>query len=256
MVDDPGGRRATQGALELWTMATPPPAEHVLAKWHALLDAEERAQAARFVFAANRHEYIAAHGLARLLLSHVAARAGGVWVAPAAWCFYRQPGGKPTLLEPEGGISLAFNLSHTGGRVAVATGQGALELGVDVEAVSRKVDPALARQYFTPREAAWLDGQTGTACNEAFLRLWTLKEAYLKAHGGGLPAGLDSVGFDLSGATPRLVTGDPAPGAWWFGQWRLAPEAENADHVLALACRGGRGAPNVTPRRLAAWQWP
>lgn len=267
---------ARAGDVQLWTMPTPAPADGAFARWWALLDAEERAQASRFVFAANRHEYVAAHALTRMLLSSVAVRAGAGAVSPAAWRFARRPGYKPRLLGPDVGVRLAFNLSHTAGRVAVAAAAGGQDLGVDVEAVDRRVDPGLAAQYFTPGEIAWLESHPRRSRPMAFLRLWTLKEAYLKAHGGGLSAGLDSIAFDLSQPVPRIAAGDAAPAMWWFRQWVLGadpdsphddahggPQLDRPDpadgvggHVLALASQGGGDTPQPALHRLAAWFAP
>ena len=64
-----------------------------------------------------------------------------------------------------------------------------MSLGVDIEETDRKIDaPGIATRWFTePERTAWeAEGKTPAA----FFRIWTRKEAVVKAHGGGLAAGL------------------------------------------------------------------
>lgn len=112
------------------------------------------------------------------------------------------------------------SLSHGGGWIAVAaTGSG--RLGVDVE-TPRAVSASLAQRCLAPAELAWLQQASGQARNTRFLRLWTAKEAYLKATGVGLARDPRDVIIDPTGTEPRLVgrdaaafsfsCSDPAPG--------------------------------------------
>ena len=94
--------------------------------------------------------------------------------------------GKPYLPDlPD----VHFSLSHSGTRVLCALSDA--ELGCDVEG-PRRFDPALARRFFHPDETAWLFSLPPREQDAAFLRLWTLKESYLKAVGLGLSLPLDA----------------------------------------------------------------
>jgi len=89
------------------------------------------------------------------------------------------PGGKPFCPLPG---SPCFNLSHTPGTVALAMSFRG-PVGVDVEDTRRPVRvEALARRWFHPEERSAL----AEAGPETFFRIWTRKEAFLKATGGGL----------------------------------------------------------------------
>src|SRR5690606_34407876 len=81
--------------------------------------------------------------------------------------------GKPYLEDH----SLAFNLSHSDRWLAVAIAREGT-LGVDIE-IPHKVRNLtdIARQYFHPDEAEYLQGLEGEALSSAFYRYWTLKEA-------------------------------------------------------------------------------
>lgn len=110
--------------------------------------------------------------------------------------FQSDASSKPRLADESSG--LRFNWSHSGDTALVAVGHG-LELGVDVEARQRTINAlALAERFFAEPEFRRLqtfaeEDQTG-----AFLRLWTGKEAVLKALGRGISQGLDRVVLSLS----------------------------------------------------------
>jgi 4'-phosphopantetheinyl transferase len=89
--------------------------------------------------------------------------------------------GKPYLKDfPE----VHFNLSHSGERVMCVISP--FEVGCDVEII--KGDRGkLAERFFKPEESAWIKHfETLEAQSEAFYRLWTLKECYMKVTGRGL----------------------------------------------------------------------
>ena len=61
------------------------------------------------------------------------------------------------------------------------------EIGVDVECFDRRVEClALARRYFAPSEITALEALDGAGQRQLFFRLWTSKEAAMKATGEGL----------------------------------------------------------------------
>ncbi len=95
--------------------------------------------------------------------------------------------GKPFL---PGYPHIHFNLSHSGSK-AMAVFAG-VENGCDIEKV-QKADLNLARCFFTQREYDFIAGQQkGRQQDEAFTRLWTLKESFLKAAGTGLMLSLNA----------------------------------------------------------------
>ena len=148
--------------------------------------------------------------------------------------------GKPTAPEA-GGIE--FNLSHSGRHVLIAFARGQA-LGVDVEAVEgrHRSIMAIAQRFFAPEEAAALARLDEAERRLAFLRLWTCKEAVLKALGSGLHFGLDRLRFTLDDAgapqAVRTVGAGTAVEDWQLQRWEASGET-----VAALAWQG-------PPRRL------
>ena len=191
------------------------------------LGPEEQAQASRFRFAKDR----LAFAVGRLLVQRYLANSGPA--PPGGWRLKRNPHGKPFVEPVPGYIVPAFNISHTAGAViaAFATGRA---IGVDVEQVDAEISVAeLGRSYFAAAEAELLQSLSGSMQRDAFFKLWTLKEAYLKALGTGLSVGLSD--FSLRLYPPAVLFPaaiDDRPDLWFFAQEQLSPA-----HYFALAAR-------------------
>lgn len=228
-------------AAGLWWLALADVPDDAWRRWTAPLDEEERARAARFVHERDRRQFIAAHALLRVLLQHLAGRPA------AAWRFVSGSRGKPALRPDHRLDRLAFNISHAPGAVACAMTLDHA-IGVDIEDVERSGRLLeIADAYFAPAELAILRAAPHAAQRAVFFRLWTLKEAYIKAHGDGLSLPLDQFALSLS---PLGIAFAPAlrddPAAWQFHS--LAP---TATHILSLAVRhGGTNPVAVAPYRV------
>jgi 4'-phosphopantetheinyl transferase len=166
-----------KGALHLWTVDLD---AGLPAEGFRELSPAEQARANAFRFEHLRNRYVAAHVALRRILSRYAG------APPEAVRFGAGPYGKP-LLERE--PRLAFNLSHAERFAMVALAPA--EIGVDIERLRPVPDAlAIAARFFHPEEVRLLEA--APAADDAFLRLWTLKEAYLKYFGKGLSQPLNS----------------------------------------------------------------
>jgi 4'-phosphopantetheinyl transferase len=221
----------------VWTMRLDRLDEAATAAWLPLLDETERARAARFVFARHRVQFIAAHALLRAALS----RLDGA--SPAAWRFVADDRGKPSAWLGDAPAAVSFNLSHTEGMAGLAGCRGAgRAIGFDLEAAVRTVDLAVADRFFAPPETAWLAALPAPAQPEGFLRLWTLKEAFIKATGKGLTQDLAAFSFDPDPPRIRFSAALPERAAdWWFEQRRL-----DGGFIAALGLRRGVAVPVET----------
>lgn len=182
-----------------------------------LLDAEERARAARFHRSIDRDRYTVAHAALRLLL--------GLYLDRAAHEIRFQHGqrGKPFLADHPG---LWFNLAHTDDLALVAVSRGG-EVGVDVERVVDLPDALdVARVCFALSEQQMLRAESRGNRARAFFAGWTRKEAYVKAVGTGLSA-LQSFEVSLApGESSRLVRVDGSEreaSAWTLQSLEPAP---------------------------------
>ncbi len=197
-----------------------------------LLSEAERERADRFVFQADRLSFVAAHALLRQTLSRHAD------VAPAAWMFQTNAFGKPALADGQAPAGLAFNLAHTRGLVACATGMH-VDVGIDVERLGHGVNPLeIAARYFSPDECHALEACGGEERPARFTELWTLKEAYIKAVGEGLSHPLDTFGFAFAGPSGIGVS---LPEGEDHAAWRFALWAPSGQHRMAVAVRDPSG---------------
>jgi len=196
----------------------------------ALRDEAERARGARFLREMHRRRFLAAHvGLRRALARYAEC-------TPAELEFRTSETDKPSLVDADG---LEFNLSHSGEHALVAVTRAGI-VGVDVEVARVLQDlEALARRFFAPEESAALMSLPEVERPAAFRRLWTRKEAFLKAWGTGLAGGLSSFAVSMqAGSATLLRNDDPARTRLDWTLWDLdaGPSAAGA---CALACEGG-----------------
>src|SRR3954471_14571245 len=152
--------------------------ETAIATAVSTLSPDEKAQFARFYFARDARDYAAAHALLRAVLSRNTDR------RPESWRFEKTPQGKPYLPD-DNGASTFFSLSHTHGMVACAVTSGG-DVGIDVDSLERDVNVLdISARFFSRGEAQLLAELDPESRCRRFFDLWTLKEALVKAIGGG-----------------------------------------------------------------------
>lgn len=199
--------------------------------WHADLDAlrhqrpdswqglstSEQSVAAGMPVAEVRERWIGARAMLRAVL------AGYLRVPPQQTRFVRGPYGKPELAG-DARFMPAFNLSHSGSQVLLAVTGPQGMVGVDVE--ERRCVPEweqIAARCFHPLEAAGLAALQ--ACSpgaawQAFIEVWTRKEAVVKALGLGLSMPLNAFRVSVMAQGRAQVLEGPATATWtrWLGR--------------------------------------
>jgi hypothetical protein len=131
--------------------------------------------------------------------------------------FLSLPG--PTLMAHiKNECDLSTSLSHCRGMAAIALGTG--QLGLDCEQQGKERNwTGIARTFFTPAESRNISRRAKADQEATFLLHWVLKEAYIKATGGGLFGDLNklSVSGTRSITVHRKASGDIRP--WWAWQF-------------------------------------
>jgi len=178
-----------------------------------MLSPEETRRAERFRVEAAARRFVAARAALRTVLG----RSTGTDPADITFAFGEH--GKPRLSD--GGP--CFNASDTGNFVVIAV--AAEEVGIDIElirALSRR--DRLARRICTKRELDALARFPEEQRDAALLRLWTCKEAALKAIGTGLPGGVRKVEIELpTHGSPKLIRLQGDPDGWTLFPLDLFP---------------------------------
>lgn len=181
----------------------------------ATLSAEEQAQAGRYRYALHRRRFVVRRARLR---AWAGARLG---VAPRAVEVIADGHGKPTVT----GLDGHFNASHSGELMLIAA--AAVPLGCDIERIDAGIDwRPIAERLFAPEERSALAPLNDGDGRTAFFRVWSRKEAFVKAIGQGLAYPLDAFAVG-AGAEPSLLRGGEG--------WAIAalPLAEHACAIVA-----------------------
>ncbi|MEU1630948.1 4'-phosphopantetheinyl transferase superfamily protein [Streptomyces sp. NPDC020096] len=195
--------------VEIWTIALRPAAA-TFPRLTALLDDRERARCERLLDPVNRSRYTMAHAAARLILADLL----NVPPEQVRWRF--GPRGKPELT----GLAHVrhVSLSHSGGLALLAVADR--EVGVDIERITGRWGVKPPVRLFPAAEVAAVSAAPPTARARLFVRLFTRKEACVKAAGGNLlPHGIR---LPTLGEAPLLVSG-PQGAGWRVRDLSVAP---------------------------------
>ena len=206
--------RLEPGAVHLWLAELDPPAGGV-ADCEKLLTAAERDRATKFRFPVDRRRFIVRRAVLRELVASYVARP-----APTIE-FATNPFGKPLLTTPCACGNLQFNLSVSQD-VALYGFVWNAAIGVDLAHHRAEFDwTEIMNGFFHPNESAHIRRLPPAEQARAFYKLWALKEALVKARGGGLSDPLAKADFtSLLQNTARPLT-DAAGRHWNWTGWEL-----------------------------------
>jgi 4'-phosphopantetheinyl transferase len=175
--------------------------------YEALLSEQEKARLDRFSHAQARLQYLVSHGVLRLLLSHYTGLANDQLE------FEVEKYGKPFLSSS----ALSFNMSHSGDCALIGVTLSS-QLGVDIELGREKVSLfSITERFFSVDERQWiLSASSSLVKLERFYQVWVCKEAYLKAQGLGLAAGLQDFSVCSADQLLSMVRSPQTDVSWYF----------------------------------------
>jgi len=209
---DPGDLRENQVHIHLLRFADVAERIDNLA---SNLTALERARADRMLPEPHRNRFIATQGMLRAILGRyleeeARKRGSEEAIEPAGIELAQNSYGKPELGDSFNGKRLEFNISHSRdiGLFIFTVG---LKAGIDVEQLDRRVSmDNIAGRFFHANEANRLRELPPQEKRAMFFHYWTCKEAFFKANGTGIGAGLDRLdctGIPQAGSC-RIVGND------------------------------------------------
>ncbi len=204
-----------KGEVHLWLVSLKP-TQSVLDFIVPLLAPEEADRAARFYQTRDCQRFILARGLLRIILGRY------LRSKSESLLFSYSQKGKPELSKPI--TKLNFNLSHSQGYVLYAIGEYR-EIGIDLEYIKEIEAMEIARRFFNSQDCQYLEESINP--QDMFFKLWTAKEAYLKAIGQGIASGLDQVSLTID-----------QNGFYLNPTWTVHSFTPAEGYYGALACNG------------------
>jgi 4'-phosphopantetheinyl transferase len=189
------------------------------------LDGRDRERAARFRFSEDRARFVLGRGLLRKCLGRYLQQ------TPETIELATTDRGRPVLPHDE---TVQFSISHTHDLVAVALTTDA-QIGIDLEFIKLPSDlPGLAKRIFSEEDFQAFQALPDRETLAAFFRVWTRKEAYLKARGEGIAEGLRQISVSLGPEETSVIR--DARNKSTARNWRLLALPVPADYVGSLAC--------------------
>ncbi|MFD7441335.1 4'-phosphopantetheinyl transferase family protein [Streptomyces sp. NPDC059909] len=227
----------TDDELQLWMLRRPWTESAARPLTVSGLDDRERERAASFQRPQDRLLYVSAHlALRRVLAACLGVHPRDVLLGrePCPGC--GGPHGRPVVADAP--FPLHFSLSHSHGLVLIAVATH--PVGVDVEQLPSAETVDLCTPSLHPAEQKELALLPTGERRRAFTRLWTRKEAYLKAIGTGLSRDLsaDYLGEREGPGAP------PGPAGWTVRNVptgsRHSAQSDHSGHCAAVAFRSAQ----------------
>ncbi|MDR3624654.1 MAG: 4'-phosphopantetheinyl transferase superfamily protein [Chlamydiales bacterium] len=143
--------------------------------WEKLLSEEELKKAYAYTFHDKKSEFIICRGIMKQLLSNY------IKLPIQEIIIHYTPAGKPFLANEKA----FFNISHSNGKALFAL-SATTQMGIDIEMI-RPIKElfTIAKNYFSNEEKKILQNCSESEKEKTFFKLWTKKEAVLKAAGTG-----------------------------------------------------------------------
>ena len=221
---NPDSRDHLNGHVVVW-IAQVSREHNSLSSLDRFLDDRERARAERFRFPEDRARFVLGRSLVKTGLGHY------LQIPAASIELSYTDRDRPIFLANN---SIQFSISHTQDLVAVAFTSHA-HVGIDVEFMQAKSDLlALAKRILSDDDYQKFQTLPATELTDAFFRIWTRKEAYLKASGEGITDGLQKISVSFS--ADEITSVQDSRNASNVDSWRLITLPTPAMYKGSVAC--------------------
>lgn len=219
--------------LHVWSASLTGSREE-LSHYSSLLSADEKTRAEKFYFERDQRRYIFGRGILRTLIANY------LKINASKIAFIYGAYGKPALEKAYQNKILQFNLAHSNDWALYIFGWDR-PLGIDLEHIRPLQDADdFAKQFFSQEESSWISSVSIDQKWNAFYKLWTCKEAFLKANGSGLTVPLNEAEIFIKDDNSAKLTS--------FGRnleeaakWRLEIFNPTDNYQAAIAVEGNQG---------------
>ncbi len=231
-----------EGQVHIWRASLDLPTV-VIDQLTTFLSPDEIERANKFRFVPHKRRFIAARGILRKLLSNY------LQISPHDLEFKYGNCGKPQLTGCKQDSPLKFNLSHSGA-YALYGFTYHHPIGVDLEYIREMPDAVkIAQRFFSEREYRLINNVEDSQKSEVFFKLWTAKEAYLKAIGTGLAGSLANVDIILDCVqSPRLLAIKGSKAA--VSSWSIYSCIPATSYIATMAVKT-----SIPFKQINFWHW-
>lgn len=196
------------------------------------LSVDERERAERFRFPIHKSRFIAARSTLRQILCLYSG------ILPEDLSFAYTKHNKPHLLTPANS-PIQFNMSHSDNMAIYAITLNH-KVGIDIEKVQATFNQAVAERFFSKQEYTYLIQQPENEQLATFYRIWSRKEAIIKAVGKGLSIPLSSFSVAVTAVSETIsLEGET---------WSVTPLFIHPDYQSALAS-------NQLIKKISFWRF-
>jgi 4'-phosphopantetheinyl transferase len=211
------------------------------AVYDELLSNKEKERASRFVRDTDRNRYILRTGILKKLITRYSG------LQPDNLRLSYGPYGKPVLDDSINVAHLSFNMSESGGHALYAFTQNR-EIGVDIEQIRDIPEMEnIVRLFFSEAEQAAFASLLPQDKIKGFFDVWTRKEAFIKALGGGLSIPLTEIEISLGpGNLGMFISRDEVLNL--TTKWMIQDISPSQDCSAAVAVEG-------SGFTIKCWKW-
>jgi 4'-phosphopantetheinyl transferase len=196
------------------------------------LSKDETERADRFYFEKDRTQFIVRRGILKQIISKY------LEIDPKNLLFEYNRFGKPFLNSNSPKHDFRFNMSHSK-NMALYCISHQKDVGIDIEYIQKDIEfLQIIDRFFSHNEKKFIQKINIDKRKEAFFKIWTRKEAILKALGKGISFPLEKV--DVSFNKDNFITriNDNDYGQCTESSWYVKDLLPTEDYVASIAIEG------------------
>jgi len=179
------------GEIHLWSSFLDQP-DDIINRFYEVLSEEEKYRINKYKYKSLRYRHTVSKGLLKDFISKY------LNIETKEISFVQNKYGKPSLQPELNEMNLQFNVSHSENLGIFAFTKG-YELGIDVESIQETPNlNRLVDKCFSDFEKEWFYKSEPSLQKELFYKVWTGKEAFIKAIGIGLSFPLKEIEFKIN----------------------------------------------------------